>query len=155
MMLSTSRALIVVALALALLAGGCGNDENESPAAGAGTVTTAGAVDEYREQVVAIVTRTDEARGNFRGAPPGQEVVTAARELALASRAAARDVDSMSPPASVADLDRQLAANYRLWAAKLEAELARKPVSLERLGDVVRANGKLVDDVYEDILIAP
>jgi hypothetical protein len=154
MVLSTSRTIVAVVLALALLAGGCGNDENRSPAARAGTETTAGPSDEYREQVVAIVSRTDEARGNFRGAPPGQELVQSAKRLAGASRAAASNVDKLRPPASHAALGRQLAENYRLWAAKLDAELGRKHVSMVRLGDIVREYGQRVDHVYEEILIA-
>jgi hypothetical protein len=153
MVLSTSRALLAVALALALLAGGCGNDENGSPAAGAGTAATAGS-DEYREQVVAIVNRTDDLRRDFHNAPPGQETVKSARQLARASRAAARDIDKLRPPASLVDLGRRMAENYRQWAAKIDPELARKPVSMVRLSDVVRKYGKLVDDVYEEILIA-
>jgi hypothetical protein len=154
MVLSTSRMLFGVVLVLALLAGGCGNDEDGSPAAGTGTATTAGLSDEYREQIVAIVQRTDELRRDFHDAPPGQETVKSARQIALASRAAARDIDKLRTPASLADLGGQMAENYRQWAAKIDPELGRKPVSMVRLSDVVREYGKLVDDVYEDILIA-
>jgi hypothetical protein len=155
MTLSTCRLLVALALALALSAGGCGGDDNSSPDAGAGTTTTAGSADEYRAQVEAIVRRSDEARGSWHGAAGGQESVEAARRLAGTARLAARDVDALQPPESLAQLNGELAKNYRLWAAKLEAELKRKQVSTARLGDVVREYGQRVDSAYEEILIAP
>lgn len=147
--------LLFLGLALALLAGGCGGDEKESPAAEAGTTTTAGSADEYRAQVEAIVRRSDEARGSFRGASAGEETVKAAERLAGTARLAARDIDALQPPESLAELNSELAKSYRLWAAKLEAELKRKHVSMARLGDIVREYGQQVDSAYEEILVAP
>jgi hypothetical protein len=155
MRLSTTRLLLFLALALALLAVGCGGDEKESPAAGAGTTTTAGSADEYRAEVEAIVRRSDEARGSFRDAPAGEETVKAAERLAGTARLAARDIDALQPPENLAELNSEVAKSYRLWAAKLEAELKRKHVSMARLGDVVREYGQQVDSAYEEILVAP
>ena len=155
MLISTLRTLLPVALALVFLAGGCGNDDNGSPSAAAETVASASPADEYRDQVTAIVRRSDEARGNFRGASSTPDLVKAAHQLALTSRAAASDVEKLDPPPSYAPLGAKLAEKYRLWAAKLEAEAGRKPVSTERLADVVRNYGKLVDFAYDYILVAP
>jgi hypothetical protein len=155
MRLSTTRLLLFLALALALLAVGCGGDEKESPAAGAGTTTTAGSADEYRAEVEAIVRRSDEARGSFRDAPAGEETLKAAERLAGTARLAARDIDALQPPENLAELNSEVAKSYRLWAAKLEAELKRKHVSMARLGDVVREYGQQVDSAYEEILVAP
>jgi hypothetical protein len=155
MRLSTSRVILPVALALALLAGGCGGDDNGSPNAGADTTTTAGSADEYRAQVEEIVRRSDNARGNWHGAAGGQEALDAAERLAGTARLAAQDVDGLQPPDSLAELNAELAKSYRLWQAKLEAELKRKQVSTARLGDVVREYGQRVDSAYEQILIAP
>lgn len=155
MRLSTTRLLLFLALALVLLAVGCGGDEKESPAAGAGTTTTAGSADEYRAEVEAIVRRSDEARGSFRDAPAGEETVKAAERLAGTARLAARDIDALQPPENLAELNSEVAKSYRLWAAKLEAELKRKQVSMARLGDVVREYGQQVDSAYEEILVAP
>jgi hypothetical protein len=141
---------------LAVLGAGCGGDGG-SPSAGSPT-TTAALVDAsqtYRDQVTAIVRVTDEARGNFRGASAGAQLARSARQLARASRAAASEVDELTPPAGLNGLNRDLAGRYRLWAAALERELLRKPVSTARLGDVVREYGQATDHVYEEILIAP
>ena len=155
MRLSTTHLLLFLALVLALLAGGCGGDKKESPAAGAGTTATAGSADEYRAQIEAIVRRSDESRGSFRGAPAGEETVKAAERLAGTARLAARDVDALQPPQNLAELNSEMAKSYRLWAAKLEAELKRKHVSMAGLGDVVREYGQQVDSAYEEILVAP
>ena len=152
---STTRLLLAASLALTLVAGGCGGDEKESPAAAAGTTATAGSSDEYRAQVEAIVRRSDEARGSWHGAPSGEESLAAARRLVGTARLAGQDVDALQPPGNLAKLNGQMAKNYRLWAAKLEAELKRKQVSTARLGDVVREYGQRVDSAYEQILIAP
>ena len=109
----------------------------------------------YRDHVTAIVRVTDEARGDFRGAPAGPLLASSARQLARASRAAAHDVDELSPPPGFNDLNRDLAERYRRWAAALERELLLKPVSAARLGDVVREYGKAADNSYEQILVAP
>ena len=153
MRLPTTRLLLFLVLALALLAGGCGGDDKESPAAGAGT-TTAESADEYRAEVEAIVRRSDTARGSFRDAPAGAEKVAAAERLIGTARLAARDVDALQPPESLAQLNSELAKSYRLWAAKLEAELKRTQVAMA-LSDVVREYGQQVDSAYEEILIAP
>ena len=154
-MLSTTRVLFAVVLAVALPAGGCGGDGKESPAAGAGATTTAESADEYRAQIEAIVRRSDEARGGWHGAPTGEESLEAARRLAGTARLAAKDVDALQPPENLAKLNSQVATGYRLWAVKLEAELARKHVSTARLGDVVRGYGQRVDSADEQILVAP
>ena len=62
-------------------------------------------------------------------------------------------IESLTPAAGLNDLNRDLAARYRLWAAALEREVHRKPVSTARIDDVVRENGKAADAVYEQILI--
>jgi hypothetical protein len=154
MRLPTTRLLLFLALALALLAGGCGGDENESPAAGAETSTTAGSADAYRAEVEEIVRRSDTARGSFRDAAAGAEKVAAAERLIGTARLAARDVDALQPPESLAQLNSELAKSYRLWAATLEAELKRMHVAMT-LSDVVREQGQQVDSAYEQILIAP
>jgi hypothetical protein len=155
MRLWTSRAILAVALALALVVGGCGGDDNESSAAAAGTTTAAGSADAYRAQVEEIVRRSDGARGSWRGTRGAKEAVDAAEQLAGTARLAAQDVDRLQPPESLAELNGELAKSYRLWQAKLEAELKRKQVSTARLGDVVREYGQRVDSAYEQILIAP
>ena len=96
--------------------------------------------------------RSDEARGSWHGAATGEESLEAAQRLAGTARLAAQDVDALQPPEDLAKLNSQVAKNYRLWAAKLEAELARKHVSTARLGDVVREYGQRVDSAYEQIL---
>ena len=137
-----------------LVAGGCGGKDKESPAAEASATTTARTSDEYRAQVEAIVRRSDEARGNWQGAS-GAEALAAAERLAGTARLAGKDVEALQPPESLAKLNSEVAENYQLWAAKLEAELKRKQVSTLRLGDVVREYGQRVDKAYEEILIAP
>jgi hypothetical protein len=152
------RGLLGVAAALALLGAGCGGGDDQVPSADSQTATPELVGDSsqtYRDQVTAIVRVTDDARSDFRGAPPGEPQVTSARQLARASRAAAREVDELTPPGGLNDLNRDLAGRYRRWAAGLERELHRKPVSTGRLGDVVREQGKATDHVYEQILIAP
>src|SRR5262245_13397756 len=151
----TSLAILAVALALTLVAGGCGGDDKQSAAAPAVTTTTAGSADEYRAQVEAIVRRSDEARGDWHGAASGQDSVESARRLAGTARLAGKDVEALQPPANLAKLNSEVAESYRLWAAKLEAELKKKQVSTMRLGDVVREYGQQVDKAYEEILIAP
>jgi hypothetical protein len=140
---------------LALLGAGCGGDGSSSAESQTTAAVIGNSSQAYRDQVTAIVRVTDEARGNYRGAPTGEPLVRSARQLARASRAAAREVDGLTPPAGLNDLDRDLARKYRRWAAVLERELLRKPVSTGRLGDVVREYGKATDHVYEQILIAP
>jgi hypothetical protein len=141
---------------LALLGAGCGGSDDGSPSAESET-TTAVVIESsqtYRDHVADIVRGPDDARRNYHDAPLGEQTVTSARQLARASRAAARDIEELTPPAGL-DLNRELAEKYRRWAAVLERELRRKPVSTGRLGDVVREYGKAADDVYEQILMAP
>lgn len=109
----------------------------------------------YRDELADIVSQPDEARKNFHNAPPGELTLASARELASASRAAARRIEGLTPAAGLEDMNRDLAEKYRLWAAALDRELLRKPVSTLRLGGAVREDGKAADDVYEQILIAP
>jgi hypothetical protein len=155
MRLWTPRATLLVALALTLVVGGCGGDDKESPAASAGTTTAAGSADAYRAEVEQIVRRSDVARGSWRDARGSKEAVAAADRLAGTARLAAQDVDALQPPGDLAELNGELAKSYRLWQAKLEAELKRKQVSTMRLGGVVREYGQRVDSAYEQILIAP
>ena len=97
----------------------------------------------------------DDARRNFHDAPPGELTLAAARQLASASRVAARQIEELTPTAGLSDLNADLAEKYRRWAAALDRELLRKPVSTALLGDAVREDGKAADVVYEQILIAP
>jgi hypothetical protein len=109
----------------------------------------------YRDELADIVSQPDDARRNFHNAPPGELTLASARELASASRAAARRIEGLTPAAGLEAMNRDLAEKYRRWAAALDRELLRKPVSTQRLGDAVREDGKAADDVYEQILIAP
>ena len=141
------------AAALALLGAGCGGSDSssqESP-----TTTSAASSQAYVDQVTAIVRSTDNVRGVFRGAAPGEPTVTAAEQLVLAAQAAAVDLDELTPPENLNALNQSLARKFRRFAAALDQELARKPVSMSRLGDVVREYGKATDNVYEEILITP
>jgi hypothetical protein len=148
------RALWGVAAVLACV--GCGGSDD-----GSGVTepkTTAVLVESsqaYRDQLASIATGPDEARRSYHNASLGEPTVAAARELARASRTAARKLDELTPASGLEDLHRDLAEKYRRWAAALEREVLRKPVSTSRLGDVVREYGKAADDVYEQILIAP
>ena len=154
---SLVRASWAVAAALVLLGTGCGGSDEESPSAES-LQTAAVAVESsqtYRDELADIVSQPDDARRNFHNAPPGELTLASARELASASRAAARRIDGLTPAAGLEDLNRDLAEKYRRWAAALDRELLRKPVSNRRLGDAVREDGKAADDVYEQILIAP
>ena len=152
------RALCGIASALALLGAGCGGSDDGSASAKSQT-TTAAVVESsqaYRDQVADIVWGPDDARRNYHDAPPGKLTkATSARQLARASRAAARKIDELTPAAGLNDLNRDLAEKYRRWAVALEREVLRKPVSTARVGDVVRKYGKAADKVYEQILIAP
>lgn len=141
---------------MVLLGAGCGGSDDGSPSAESQATTPAviESSQTYRDQLADIVWGPDDARRNFHDAPAGEQTVTSARQLARASRAAARDIEELTPAAGI-DLNRDLAEKYRRWAAVLERELHRKPVSMGRLGDVVREYGKAADDVYEQILIAP
>ena len=143
--------------ALAGALAGCGGSDEESPSAES-LQTAAVAVESsqtYRDELADIVSQPDDARRNFHNAPPGELTLASARELASASRAAARRIDGLTPAAGLEDLNRDLAEKYRRWAAALDRELLRKPVSTRRLGDAVREDGKAADDEYEQILIAP
>ena len=154
---SLVRASWGVAAALVLLGAGCGGSDDKSPSAES-PKTAAVAVESsqaYRDKLADIVSQPDEARKNFHNAPLGELTLVSARELASASRAAARRIEGLTPAAGLEDMNRDLAEKYRLWAAALDRELLRKPVSTLRLGDAVREDGKAADDVYEQILIAP
>jgi hypothetical protein len=152
------RAVWGVAAALALLGAGCGGSDDTSPSAESQT-TNAAVVDSsqtYRDQLADIVSRPDAARRNYHDAPPGElTTLASARQLARASRAAAREIEELTPAAGLNDLNGDLAEKYRRWAAALDREVVRRPVSTARIGDVVREYGKAADDVYEQILIAP
>ena len=152
------RALWGVAAALALLGAGCGGSDDASPSAESQTTKAAvvGSSQTYRDQVADIVSRPDEARRNYYDAPPGElTTLASARELARASRAAAQEIEELTPAAGLDDLNGDLAEKYRRWAAALDREVLRRPVSTARVGDVVRDYGKAADHVFEQILIAP
>jgi hypothetical protein len=152
------RALWGVAATVALLCVGCGG-VGDGDSALADSQTSAAPLAEssqaYRDELTVIVSGPDQARRNYHNASLGEATVTSARQLARASRAAAHQVEELTPAAGLNDLNRDLAEKYRRWAAALEREVLRKPVSTRRLGDVVREYGKAADDVYEQILIAP
>lgn len=151
------RALLGVTAALALLGAACGGSDNGSAVAESQTTeaTLVESSQAYRDELAAIVSEPDEARRNYHNASLGEPTVTSAQQLAGAARAAARKIDELTPAAGLDDLNRDLAEKYRRWAAALEREVLRKPVSTSRLGDAVREYGKAADDVYEQILIAP
>lgn len=143
---------------MALLGAGCGGSDEgslsaESQKAKAAVVESSQA---YRDRLAAIVSRPDEARRNFHDAPPGVlALASSARQLARASRAAARKIEDLTPAPGLNDLNSDLAEKYRQWATALDREVIRRPVSTARLGDVVREYGKAADVVFEQILIAP
>lgn len=145
--------LCAAATALALIGAGCGGGKSSSPEAS--TTTSVGSSQAYIDQVTAIVRGTDSARGRFRGATPGLSTELAAEDLVRASNTAAADLDKLTPPENFSSLNQGLARKFRRLATALDRELARKPVSMSRLGDVVRAYGKASDDVYEQILVTP
>jgi hypothetical protein len=151
------RALSGTAAALALLGAGCGGSDDASPSAASQT-TKAGADSSqaYRDQLADIVSGPDDARGHYHDAPPGQlTTLASARQLSRAARAAARKIEELTPAAGLEELNAALAEKYRRWAAALDREVRRKPISTARIGDVVRDYGKAADAVYEEILIAP
>jgi hypothetical protein len=151
------RALWGVAAAVALLGAGCGGSDDGSSSAQSQTAKAAviESSQAYSDQLAGIVSGPDDARRNFHDAPLGEPTLAAARQLAGASRAAARRIEGLTAAASLNDLNGDLAEKYRRWAAALDRELLSKPVSTGRLGDVVREYGKAADVVYEQILIAP
>ena len=151
------RALSGVVAALALLGAGCGGSDGGSSSAEsqAAKVAVVDSSQTYRDQLAEIVSGPDDARRNFHDAPLGEPTLAAARQLAGASRAAARQIEALTPAAGLNDLNGDLAERYRRWAAALDRELLRKPVSTAQLGDAVREYGKAADVVYEQILIAP
>jgi hypothetical protein len=142
---------------LALLGAGCGGSDDGSPPSESQTAKAVAVESSqaYRDQLAYIVSGPDGARRNFHDAPLGEPTLAAARELARASRAAAREIEGLTPTAGLSDLNGDLAEKYRRWATALDRELLRNPVSTARLGDVVREYGKAADVVYEQILIAP
>jgi hypothetical protein len=141
---------------LALLGAGCGGSDDGSPAVEPQTAKGAVASSQaYRDQLAEIVSGPDDARRSFHDAPLGEPTLAAARQLADASRAAARKIEELTPAAGLNELNGNLAEKYRRWAAALDRELLRRPVSTARLGDAVREDGKAADLVYEQILIAP
>lgn len=151
------RALWGIAAALALLVAGCGGSDDGSPSAESQTtkVAVVESSQTYRDQLAHIVGQPDDARRNFHDAPPGELTLASARQLARASRAAARQIEGLTPAAGLNNLNGNLAEKFRRWAAALDREVVRRPVSTARLGDVVREYGKAADVVYEQILIAP
>jgi hypothetical protein len=152
------RALCGVAAALALLAAGCGGSDDASPSAASQTTSVAAgqSSETYRDQLTNIVSGPDAARRLYYDAPPGTlATLVSARRLARSSRSAAQEIEQLTPEAGLTDLNADLAKKYRRWAAALDREIVRKPVSTARIGDVVRDYGQAADDVYEQILIAP
>lgn len=139
--------------ALALLGAGCGGGDSSSPKSS--TTATVESSQAFVDEVTAIVRSTDNVRGVFRGAAPGEPTVTAAEQLVLASRTAAGELEELTPPASFKALNGTLARKFRRLAAALQKELARKPVSMSGLDDVVREYGQATDGVYEEILVTP
>lgn len=140
-----------------LVGAGCGGSDDRSPSAES-PKTAAVVVDSsqtYRDQLADIVSQPDDARRNFHNAPPGELTLASARQLASAAGTAARKIEELTPAAGLENLNRDLAEKYRRWAAALDRELVRKPVSTRRLGDAVREYGKAADEVYEQILVAP
>ena len=150
---SLALALCGAAAALALLGAGCGGGDSSSPKSS--TTPTVEASQAYVDEVTAVVRSTDNVRGVFRGAAPGEQTVTAAEQLVLASRTAAGELEELTPPANLSALNSTLARKFRRLAAALEKELARKPVSMSGLGDVVREYTHATDSVYEEILATP
>lgn len=145
--------LCAAVAALALLGAGCGGSDSSSPKSSA--TPTVEPSQAYVDEVTAIVRSTDNVRGVFRGAAAGEPTVTAAEQLILASRTAAGELEEVTPPANFEALNVNLARKFRRLAAALEKELARKPVSMSGLGDVVREYGQATDHVYEEILVTP
>ena len=133
------------AAALALLGAGCGGSDSSSPEPP--TTTSVESSQAYVDQVTAVV--------NFLLSMQKEPTVTAAEQLVLAAQKAAVDLDELTPPESLNALNQSLARKFRRFAAALDQELARKPVSMSRLGDVVRDYGKASDNVYEEILVTP
>jgi hypothetical protein len=84
---------------LVLLGAGCGGSDDGSPSAESQATTPAviESSQTYRDQLADIVWGPDDARRNFHDAPPGEQTVTSARQLARASRAAARDIEELTP----------------------------------------------------------
>jgi hypothetical protein len=110
----------------------------------------------YRDQLTDIVSGPDASRKLYYDAPPGTlSTLVSARRLARSSRSAAQEIEQLTPEAGLTDLNADLAEKYRRWAAALDREIVRKPVSTARIGDVVREYGQAADAVYEEILIAP
>jgi hypothetical protein len=107
------RALWGMAAALALLGAGCGGSADGSPSAESQT-TKAALVESsqtYRDQLAVGVSGPDDARRNFHDAPIGELTLASARQLARASRAAAREIDELTPAAGLDDLNDELAEN--------------------------------------------
>jgi len=101
---------------LALLGAGCGGSDDGSPSAGSQTtkVAVVESSQTYRDQLANIVWQPDDARRNFHDAPPGELTLASARQLARASRAAAREIDELKPAAGLNDTETaELAALLR------------------------------------------
>ena len=155
---SLVRAFCCAAAGLALIGAGCGggDDGSRSAESQAPREAVEDSSQAYRDHVAEIVSGPDDARRSYYDAPPGElTTVASARQLSRAATAAARKIEKLTPPAGLNDLNRDLAARYRRWAAALEREVQRNPVSTARIGDVVREYGKAADETYEQILIAP
>src|SRR5215217_7222619 len=147
------RLLLRVAVAMTLAVGGCGDDE-KSASPPRTTASAASTSQQYRDQLAPIQQRGNDARSTYHHAPSGEtsEITKAARQLARASAALARDVARLRAPPALADVNRRLRENYREQAAEVERELDRKPVSTERLGDIIRKHEKASDDLYQEVL---
>ncbi len=151
------RSVTAVAVASALAFAGCGGNDEESGPSPTSTAAVANPSQDYRDRLVPILQRATDARSTYHHAPAGDasQIAKAARRLARASAATARDIAQLRPPMKLEDLNRRLSENYQQQTSEIEAELDHKPLSTGRLGDVIRKHEKASDDLYQQILTAP
>lgn len=62
--------------------------------------------------------------------------------LPRASRAAAREIDELTPAAGLNELNADLAERYRRWAAALDREVLRSPSRRRRSATWYASTGK-------------